>query len=886
MKACHIKGLWLARADKACDTTKAELGFWLCVSLGGAARGEDQKVGFDGWKHGLEREHERRSDFMRSVMTGARNLFIASALAILVPVTLPGAPLLGVVQAKADVVSSIVVRGNQRVEAETVRSYVLVRPGQSFGAREIDESLKALFATGLFSDVQITRGGGALVVTVVESPLINRVAFEGNKRIPDEQLTTVIESRPRGLLSRSRVQSDVQRILEVYRRAGRFQASVEPKIIELTQNRVDLVYEVNDGDKTGISRIDFVGNAAFSDGRLRDVIRTRETGLLSFLRTTDTYDQDRLNADQELLRRFYTRNGYADFRVIAANADLDRERNTFFVSFTVEEGQLYRFGAIDIQSSLPELDPARLNSVVLTREGAVYSAEDIEKTMEAISIEASRMGYAFAQVRPRASRDAEGQTISITYYVDEGPRVYVERIEVRGNTRTRDFVIRREFDLVEGDAFNRTLVDRAERRLRNLQFFKNVRISTTQGTAPDRVIIVVDVDEQATGDISFGVGYSSTDGVIGDISLTEKNFLGRGQYLRVSFGGGQAKRNAEFSFTEPFFLGRRLSAGFDLYQRVQESNSFQSYDEETRGGGIRFGLPIDDAWSVGVGYQIYQQTISVDRSALNGARSIDDGPDGIPNTADDTYVNDDVSLALKQFICRGDLIPGPGGSVPQACRPGVTSRTALISQFSWNVTYNTVDSPVFPRSGIFAQLKQDIAGLGGDVGFVKTTVEARIHRELLSDFGLTGMLRGRAGHMLSIGQGHRIFDQFNNGSDLVRGFAPSGFGPRTADTQESIGGRMYVAATAQVDFPIPGLPEELGLYGSAFGDAGAIWDADRSLLGTAGLINNDFKIRSSVGVGILWRSPFGPLRFDLAYPLMKENGDKTQLFRFSGGTQF
>jgi outer membrane protein insertion porin family len=867
MKACHIKGLWLARADKACDTTKAELGFWLCASLGGAARDEDQKVGLDGWKHGLEREHERRSDFMRSVMTGARNLFIASALAILVPVTLPGAPLLGAVQAKADVVSSIVVRGNQRVEAETVRSYVLVRPGQSFGAREIDESLKALFATGLFSDVQITRGGGALVVTVVESPLINRVAFEGNKRIPDEQLSTVIESRPRGLLSRSRVQSDVQRILEVYRRAGRFQASVEPKIIELTQNRVDLVYEVNDGDKTGISRIDFVGNAAFSDGRLRDVIRTRETGLLSFLRTTDTYDQDRLNADQELLRRFYTRNGYADFRVISANADLDRERNTFFVSFTVEEGQLYRFGAIDIQSSLPELDPARLNSVVLTREGAVYSAEDIEKTMEAISIEASRMGYAFAQVRPRATRDAEGQTISITYYVDEGPRVYVERIEVRGNTRTRDFVIRREFDLVEGDAFNRTLVDRAERRLRNLQFFKNVRISTTQGTAPDRVIIVVDVDEQATGDISFGVGYSSTDGVIGDISLTEKNFLGRGQYLRVSFGGGTAKRNAEFSFTEPFFLGRRLSAGFDLYQRVQESNSFQSYDEETRGGGIRFGLPIDDAWSVGVGYQIYTQMIGVSRSQLDGVGS------------------DDVSWAIKQFICGSANITVVAG-VPRCNAGSATSREVLISQFSWNVTYNTVDSPVFPRSGVFAQLKQDIAGLGGDVGFVKTTVEARIHRELLSDFGLTGMLRGRAGHMLSIGNGHRIFDQFNNGSDLVRGFAPSGFGPRTADTQEAIGGRMFVAATAQVDFPIPGLPEELGLYGSAFGDAGAIWDADTSLLGGAGVINNDFKIRSSVGVGILWRSPFGPLRFDLAYPLMKENGDKTQLFRFSGGTQF
>lgn len=800
---------------------------------------------------------------MRTLSIGVSKAAIAACLLAVSPVVVGSVPVIGASEAFADTVSSIQVQGNQRVDADTVRSYMTIKPGRGFGAKDVDDSIKALFATGLFSDVQISRGGGALVVKVVESPLINRISFEGNKRLTDEQLGVVVESRPRGLMSRAKVQSDVQRVLEAYRRSGRFRASVEPKIIELPQNRVDLVFEVNEGDKTGVSQINFVGNGAFSDGRLRDVVKTRESGILSWIRSTDTYDPDRLNADQELLRRFYMKNGYADFRVLSANADLDREGNTFYVTFAVEEGEQYRFGEIDVQSSIPEVDANAIRGAVRTSAGGVYNAEEVEKSVEDLAIAAARGGYAFASIRPRATRDYANKTISITYYVEEGPRVYVERINVRGNTRTRDYVVRREFDMVEGDAFNRVMVDRAERRLRNLTFFKNVRVTTEQGSSPDRVIVNVDVDEQPTGEISFGVGYSSADGVIGDLSVSEKNFLGRGQFVRATIGMGESKRNYELSFTEPYFMGYRLSAGFDLYQRENNSNSYRNYDEDTRGGGIRFGLPITDAFTVGVGYSLYQQEISV-----------------APSYADGNAANGEISTAIKQFLQPNNACGGAGG----ACT--VLSGKDLISQANWNLTYNTIDNIQFPRDGILVKFNQDIAGLGGDVGFVKTTLDARYYKELVADWGLVGMLRARAGYVTGMGKGMRLFDQFYIGGETIRGFESSGIGPRDATTRESLGANTYVAVTAEATAPIPFLPEELGFYGSVFADAGAAWGIENRLKGGATVIGDSTKIRSSAGVGIIWRSPFGPLRADFAYPISKEKGDQTQVFRFSGGTQF
>ncbi|MEJ1159369.1 outer membrane protein assembly factor BamA [Prosthecomicrobium sp. N25] len=825
---------------------------------------------------------------MRAFSTGIKKTVVVAAFVSLVPVGGTGFDFIGVSIAKAQ--SSIVVRGNQRVEAETVRSYMTNR-GRAMTAQDIDESLKALYGTGLFSDVQIQPSGGQVIVTVKESPLINRISFEGNKRLTDEQLKSVVESKVRGFLSRSKVQSDVQRLLEAYRRNGRFRATIEPKIIELSDNRVDLVFEFDEGDKTAVSRITFVGNNAFSDGRLRDVIKTRETGLLGFIRTTDTYDPDRLTQDQEAIRKHYTKNGYADFRILSASADLDRERNIFFVTFTVDEGELYTFGQIDVQSTLPELDPARLRSVVRTSPGGTYNAEEIEKSMEAIVAEASKLGYAFAQVRPRAVRDYGNKTIAITYYIDEGPRAYVERINVRGNSRTRDYVVRREIDIAEGDAFNRTYVTQAERRLNRLGFFKSVKLTTEPGSSPDRVVLNVDVEEQSTGELGFGAGYSTAEGIIGDVSLSERNFLGRGQFIKVAAQFGEYQKGYSFSFTEPYFLGYRLSAGIDLYTTHYEDNFYRAYSEDAQGATVRFGFPITDNLTLGTSYSIMSQDIMLSRSQVN-----------------QDYRDGEASLAYKQFIAGGKknatiFNPCPGGS---NCH-----RYTVTSMPSANVVYNSLDNIQFPRDGIYVKFQTDFAGLGGDVSYVRATFDSRYYREIYADWGLIGMLRLRGGHIEGVGEPVDLINNFFLGGETIRGFAAAGIGPRDITRitpgghknsyriNEALGGRTYVAATAEMMRPFPFTPEEFGLYTGVFADAGTLFNLDdnlpregRPIRDSKGKIVGRFSytdtaaIRSSAGFSLLWRSPFGPLRADFGFALTKAKGDQEQVFRFSGGTQF
>ena len=829
-------------------------------------------------------EKRRGPDAMSSFTKVMKKTALAAAMLTVVPVAGVGGDVFGVSVARADTVSQVVVRGNTRVEAETVRSYVAVKPGKSFSAQDVDSSLKALYSTDLFADVKIGREGGALVVTVVEAPMINKIAFEGNKRIQDEQLKGVVQSRSRGFMSKTRVQSDVQRLLEAYRRNGRFRAQVEAKVISLPDNRVNLVYEIDEGDKTAVSRIGFVGNKAYSSGRLRDVVKTRETGLLGWLRTTDTYDPERLQSDQELVRRFYMKNGYADMRVVSATADLDRERNTFFVSFTVDEGEQYTFGDIDVQTSLAKLDVNGLKSAVGTREGNVYSAEEVEKTMEALTLEASRQGYAFAQVRPRAQRDYANRRITITYYVEEGQRVYVERINVRGNDRTRDYVIRREFDMSEGDAYSKVLANKAERRLSRLGFFKSAKVSAEQGSAPDKVVVNVDVEEQATGEIGFGVGYSTSDGILGDVSFSERNFLGRGQFLKAGITHGQYQRGYNFSFTEPYFLGYRVSAGFDIYQKQYLQSSYRNYEEKNTGGTLRFGLPITENLTFGVAYTLNRQEIGIATSQTDG-----------------DYTNGEASLAYLRFTC--------------ATYPGTPcadySRTRLTSIPSISFVYNTLDNMQMPRDGIYAKLQQEYAGAGGDARFVRTTFDGRIYKELPGDWGIIGMARLKAGNITAFGgQSVELFDNFFLGGETIRGFAPLGIGPRdisqvtqagTVYTLNSaLGGKNYIAGTLEASTPFPGTPEEFGLYLSAFTDAGMLWGVDKKsvpAVGTAipctsgpncGTFNyvDSMKLRASVGIGLMWKSPFGPLRGDFAVPVAKDKYDQTQIFRFSGGTQF
>jgi outer membrane protein insertion porin family len=757
--------------------------------------------------------------------------------------------------AQAAVVSTILVEGNQRVDDETVKAYLLVQPGRSFSAQDVDESLKALFETGLFSDVQINQSGGALVVTVVENPIINEVAFEGNKRYKDEQLSGIVESQPRGVFTQAKVQTDVQRILELYRRGGRYQASVTPQVIELEGSRVNLVFEVAEGPTTGISGIAFIGNQAFGDNRLRNVVETRRSGILGFLRSTDTYDPDRLSSDEEKLRRYYLNRGYADFQVVSSVADLDRERNTFFVTFTVDEGSQYRFGPVSVDSTIPGVDPAELERLVTTDEGEVFSSARVDESIERITLRLAGSGYPFAQARPRLDRDPTALTIGVTYVVDEGARTYVERIEVRGNSRTRDYVIRREFDIAEGDAFNRVLIDRAERRLNNLGYFESVRISTEPGSSPDRVVVVVDVVEQPTGEISFGAGYSTSDGIIGDISLTERNFLGRGYNLRVAVGGGENSRTYEFGFTDPYFLGRRISAGLNVYRREYDENSFRSYDYETTGGGIDFGFPITENFTVQLGYHIEQQNIDVDENQC-------DWEDPAAEHGDNT------SFA----ICE-------------------SQGESLVSSVLYSLLYDSLDNRQDPHEGIYAKFTQEFAGVGGDVSFVRTTATAAYYQELLADADVVGFVKLQGGHIVGLGEDVRLLDSFFKGGETVRGFESSGFGPRDLETGDALGGNIFAAATAEVQFPFPLLPRELGFKGAVFADAGTLFDTDfDDVVDDSGEqitnIVDEASLRSSVGASILWASPLGPLRADFAYVLTDENYDETQFFRLGGGTRF
>src|ERR1043165_2138632 len=504
--------------------------------------------------------------------------------------------------AVAQTASSIVVEGNRRVESDTVRSYFRVGPGERLDPIKADEGVKALFATGLFADVRYRWEGGRLVVTVVENQVISRIQFEGNKRVKDEQLLAEIQSKPRGSLSRPTVQSDVQRIVEIYRRSGRYDIRVEPKIIERPNNRVDLVFEINEGGKTTVKEIDFVGNRAYSGWRLRDVIKTGQANILSFLKNNDLYDPDRIEADRELLRRWYLKNGYADVRIVSAVAEFDPRRNGFVLTFTIEEGDRYSFGSVDIQSNVRDVDVGALRSKLRFSPGSVYNAEAIEKSTEEMTLEVTKRGYAFAQVRPRGDRNFATHQINIVFAIEGGARAYIERINVRGNTRTRDYVIRREFDIAEGDAYNKVLIDRAERRLKNLNYFKSVKITNEPGSSSDRVIINVEVEEQSTGEFSVAGGYSTSDGFVAEVSVGERNLLGEGKSARASVTYGQRTRGVEFSFGEPHFLDYRLALGSLLVSPQQPI-----------GGGFRFGIPIREDLAIQLRYSAYQQRIDLDQ---------------------------------------------------------------------------------------------------------------------------------------------------------------------------------------------------------------------------------------------------------------------------------
>jgi outer membrane protein insertion porin family len=802
--------------------------------------------------------------------------------------------------AMAQTVSSIVVEGNRRVEADTIRSYFRPGPGGRLGPEQQDEGLKALIATGLFSDVRVNHSGNRLVVTVVENPVINRVAFEGNKKAKDEQLQAETQSKPRGTLSRPTVQADVQRIIEIYNRSGRFDVTVTPKIIELPNNRVDLVFEIKEGDKTGIKEINFVGAKAFSHGRLKDVIKTSQSNWLSFLQTTDIYDPDRIEADRDLLRRFYLKHGYADVRIISAVGEYDPAKKGFIVTFTIDEGSQYRVGTVDVISNVRAIDPAILRGRVKLSPGNVYNADLVEKSVEAMTVQAARQGYAFANVRPRGDRNFETKTINLVFVVEEGARAYIERINIRGNTRTRDYVIRREFDLGEGDAYNRALIDRAERRLKNLNYFKTVKITNEPGSAPDRVVINVNVEEQPTGEFSISGGYSTADGFIGEVSVADRNLMGRGQYAKASVTYGERVRGFDLSFVEPFLFGYRMAGGIDVFARQTLATDYVSYDSKTIGTNLRLGFALTEEIAFQPRYTFYRQEVELPTQFNNCQFSpyalINGGPGVSPanetirqaggggiNDGGNCYADGEASLAVRRELAAGPI---------------------NVSMLGYTVSYNTLDNNRLPTSGLYVELKQDFAGIGGDVNFIRTQVEARTYYEVFNDIVSVFKLQG--GNLAGWGSKDlRMLDHFIMGPNLVRGFSPAGIGPRDltpGTTNDALGGTLYWGASVEAQTPLYFLPKEVGIKLAVFADAGSVWDyqgpTSWNVTGETLQVGLDSAsmIRSSVGVGLLWDSPLGPLRFDLAYPITKycatpiggggEVCDRTQIFRFSGGTKF
>lgn len=778
--------------------------------------------------------------------------------------------------AVAQTVNSIAVEGNRRVEADTIRSYFKGGAGGQLGPNEIDEGLKSLYATGLFSDVRINRSGGRLVVSVVENPVINRVAFEGNKKAKDEQLKTEVQSKPRGTLSKPTVQADVQRIIEIYHRSGRFDVTVNPKFIELPNNRVDLVFEISEGAKTGVKDIRFVGAHAFSSGRLLDVVKTAVSNWLSFLQTADIYDPDRVEADRDLLRRFYLKHGFADVRIVSAVGEYDPEKKGFIVTFTIDEGPQYRVGALEVVSNVRAIDSNSLRSSLKFSSGSVYNADLVEKSVEVMTIEAAKRGYAFATVRPRGERNFEQKVINLTFVVEEGARAYIERINVRGNIRTREYVIRREFDIGEGDAYNRALIDRAERRLKNLNFFKTVKITNEPGSAPDRVVINVDVDEMSTGEFSIAGGYSTSDGFIAEASVADRNLMGRGQYAKAGITYGQYTRGIDLSFVEPYLLGYRMAGGIDLFWKENQASSYVSYNTKTAGVNLRLGFALTEEVSFMPRYSIYRQEITL--------------PDAYNNC-----INSPAAIAFRAGVPPGVLPGDPcyaDGEASMAVRKELTAGPVLVSLVGYTLAYNTVDNNKNPTSGLYAEIRQDFAGVGGNVNFVRSAFEARNYYELVSD--VVGVFKVQGGNIAGWGGKEvRMLDHFQMGPNLVRGFAPAGIGPRDmtpGTTNDALGGTMYWGASFEAQTPLYFLPKEIGIKMAAFADAGSLWDykgpTTWDQTGESLQVNDGKTVRSSVGVGLIWDSPLGPLRFDLAYPITKGANDRTQIFRFSGGTKF
>ncbi|MEM9495185.1 MAG: outer membrane protein assembly factor BamA [Pseudomonadota bacterium] len=839
-------------------------------------------------------------------------------------------------RAPAPLIQSIAVRGNQRIEPQTVASYLPLQAGMPAEQELLDVSLKTLFNTGLFADVKLEMNPqGVLIIDVRENPIVNQVILEGNKRLKEDKITEEIQLSPRSVYTRAKVQSDVQRIIELYRSKGRFAATVTPKVKPLEQNRVDVIYEMDEGPKTGIAKVNFIGNKVFTDNELRGVILTKESRWWRFFSSNDNYDPDRLEYERELLRQHYGRNGYADFSVVSAVAELTPDRKDFFITFTVDEGPQYTIGDVDVKTTLAKLDDEVLERFVPIRPGDTFNGEKMEKAVESITFATGATGYAFVDVNPRLTRHAESKTIDLTFQVNEGPRVYVDRINIKGNTRTLDKIIRREVRIAEGDAFNRVLVDRSRARIRALGYFSEVEIEEKPGSAPDRTELDVNVTEQSTGSFSVGVGVSSTENFILDLSIEERNLMGRGQFLRFRVQASARTRAVDIRFTQPYFLDRNLSAGFSLFNqrtvfggRNRELQD-QRFVRNRIGGGLNAGFQVSEYGRGGLNYLLTFDDVFIDQTQDRNI-GVNDDPASIllPGAASTSIlVNEagqtvtDPSLATVQVV-RAQLCDFAVNALTPTCANRGEFVTSLLGA---SLAFNKLNDPIRPTKGWRAGVNVGFAGLGGDVNYYQGEFQGAVYYPLFR--GFVGALKGRAGYIDGYaGDDVRLSDRFFEGASTFRGFEVAGVGPRflTFVNQngqldgQALGAKAYAIGSAEILLPLP-LPPEYGIRAALFSDFGTVGmlnDADLALndnplflvhLDTDGNqvsatltdgtpnpaiarsvlpIQDDLSLRVTAGVSVSWDSPFGPVRFDFARILRKEEYDQTEGFRFSAGTNF
>ena len=736
-------------------------------------------------------------------------------------------------------VNEIRVSGNQRIEVPTIKAFLNVPMGRPIAKSSLDESFRKTFNTGLFKDLNLRYKSGVLHVQVEENPIISEVEIVGNDKIDDEAIKLELQVQPRSVYKKSDVQADIKRILTLYQRSGRFNVKVDTQIKDIENNRVEVVYVIDEGKRAKVSQISFVNNFAYDEAELESVISTKESRWYRFFSGNDNYDPDRLEYDKELLRRHYVANGFADFKINSADAEFNRAKGSFNMIFTVDEGPYYQFGKIDLDSEIEEINFDLVEDKIITRSDEEFNAEEIESTISELTDFLGDKGYAFVQINPQYNRREEEGKLDVTYKISEGPRVYINRINIKGNTRTTDEVIRREFRISEGDPFNTTKLKRSKQRVEGLGFFSKVDIDNEQTANRDKVDINVVVEEQSTGELTFGAGFSSADGALGDIGITERNLLGQGQYLKANFTLAAARQEIDLSFTEPYFLGRNFAAGIDLFNIKTDSSSSISnltFDSDTIGGTIRGAYPISE------------------------------------------YVKHSLRYTL-----RNDDISNPDPSASLYVRQQVGERTT--SSIGHTFAYNTLDNQFLPKSGIFASIAQDFAGIGGDVDYIK-------HEGKFSYFTLVDRdwpdvvmrLSAKAGNINGMGEDVRINDRFFIGNSTIRGFDNQGVGARDQTTGDPLGNNTYYATSAEVMFPL-GLPEELQIKGAAFADAGSAFNLNQRAAGGL-VIQDDESVRSSAGVGLFWRSPVGPVRIDIATPLSKESYDRDEFFQFSFGTKF